>query len=74
MHPDESIHVDGTVTEALPQGLFRVVLSNGHVLLGHLAKTLKAAALEVPTGSVVELELSPCDLSRGRILGVKPRT
>jgi translation initiation factor IF-1 len=49
------------------------VLSNGHVLVGHLAKALKAAALQVPTGSVVELELSPCDLCADASVGVKPK-
>ncbi len=70
MHPDEFIRVDGTVLRPLSEALYRVVLKNGHELVGHLAKTLKAAPPSIGPGSVVQLELSPCDLSRGRILAV----
>lgn len=71
MQSDEFIRVEGTVTEALPHALYRVLLSNGHTLLGHLAKPLKASGTSLASGAVVRLELSPCDLSRGRILSVK---
>jgi translation initiation factor IF-1 len=71
MHPDEFIRVDGTVLRRVSDFLYRVELSNGHQLVGHLAKPLKAAPPIIRAGSVVHLELSPCDLSRGRILGVQ---
>lgn len=71
MHTDEFIRVDGTVLKPLSEALYRVELSNGHQLVGHLAKTLKAAPPVIQAGAVVHLELSPCDLSRGRILGVQ---
>ncbi len=71
MHPDEFIRVDGKVLKPLSDALYRIELSNGHQLVGHLAKTLKAAPPLIQAGSVVHLELSPCDLSRGRILNVE---
>lgn len=74
MHPDEFIRVDGTVLRPLSEALYRVALKNGHELVGHLAKTLKATPPSIRPGSVVQLELSPCDLSRGRILAVHPAT
>jgi translation initiation factor IF-1 len=70
MHPDESIRVDGTVTQVLSNAMSRVALSNGHVLNGHLSKPLRLAGQTLQPGQIVHLELTPCDLSRGRILGL----
>jgi translation initiation factor IF-1 len=69
---DESIHVPGKITRILPDTTLRVELSNGHVVLGHVPKKLRAEAALFAVGDEVQLELSPFDLSRARILGRLP--
>jgi len=71
LHPDELIRVDGTVNEVLSNAMSRVALANGHVLNGHLSKALREAGQKLHPGQTVHLELTPCDLSRGRILAVE---
>jgi translation initiation factor IF-1 len=63
----EAIEVEGTVTEVLPDQNFRVKLQNDHVVLAYAAGRMSKFRIRVLVGDVVTLELSPYDLSRGRI-------
>ena len=63
----ESIEVEGEVTEALPNAMFRVQLDNGHSVVGHVSEELRRQAVRVVPGDRVRLELAARDLTRGRI-------
>ncbi len=63
----EAIEVEGTVVEALPNATFRVELPNGHMVLAHVSGKIRVHYIRVLPGDKVLLELSPYDLSRGRI-------
>lgn len=63
----EAIEVEGSVTEAMPNAVFRVELANGHQVLAHIAGKLRLNYIRVLPGDRVLVELSPYDLSRGRI-------
>jgi translation initiation factor IF-1 len=63
----EGLAVDGVVTEALPNAQFRVQLENGHILLGHISGKMRKNYIRVTEGDRVTVELSPYDLTRGRI-------
>jgi translation initiation factor IF-1 len=65
-NPD-AIAVDGRVVDALPNAMFRVELENGHTVLGHLGGKMRKNYIRVLPGDRVVVELSPYDLSRGRI-------
>ena len=67
MAKKESIEVEGTVTEALPNAVFRVELANGHMVLGHISGKMRMHFIRVLPGDRVLVELSPYDLTRGRI-------
>lgn len=62
------ILMDGVVTEALRGGTFRVELENGHEVLTHLAGKMRRHRIRVLIGDKVQVELSPYDLSRGRLV------
>jgi translation initiation factor IF-1 len=63
------IEVEGTVTEALPNAMFRVVLNDSnHTVLAHLAGRIKLNFVRIVPGDKVRVELSPYDLSKGRIV------
>jgi len=64
----EKVEFDGEVTEALRGRMFRVQLDNGHETLGYLAGRLKRYRIRIMLGDRVRIELSPYDLSRGRIV------
>lgn len=64
---EEKLYVDGTVTEALPNRMFRVELENGQSLMGYLSGKMTKNYIRVTLGDRVRLELSPYDLERGRI-------
>ena len=64
---EEAIQVEGTVVESLPNAMFRVELENGHRLLAHVAGKMRMHYIRILPGDKVKLELSPYDLSRGRI-------
>jgi len=68
MSRNESIEVTGKVTEVLPDSKYRVLLENGHLLLGHLSGRMKQNRISVTNGDSVLVELTPYDLSRGRIV------
>ena len=61
------IKVDGVVTETLPNANFKVKLDNGHELLAHISGKMRMHFIKILPGDVVTLEISPYDLSRGRI-------
>ncbi|HEY8393773.1 MAG TPA: translation initiation factor IF-1 [Thermaerobacter sp.] len=64
---DDVIEVQGTVVEPLPNGMFRVELDNGHKVLAHVSGKIRMHFIRILPGDRVTLELSPYDLSRGRI-------
>ncbi len=67
MSRDETIEVEGTVIEPLPNAMFRVELDNGHKVLAHISGKMRKHFIRILPGDKVTLELSPYDLSRGRI-------
>lgn len=64
---DDAIEMDGTVLEALPNAMFTVELDNGHKLLAHISGKMRMHYIRILPGDKVVVELSPYDLSRGRI-------
>ncbi len=67
MSKKDIIEVEGTVKEALPNAMFKVELENGHEVLAHISGKLRMHYIRILPGDKVTLELSPYDLSRGRI-------
>ena len=67
MVKEAAIEVDGEITETLPNAMFRVKLENGHVVLAHVSGKMRMHYIKILPGDTVKLELSPYDLSRGRI-------
>ena len=67
MPKKEAIEVEGTVVEALPNAMFRVELPNGHEVLAHISGKIRMHYIRVLPGDKVLIELSPYDLSQGRI-------
>lgn len=67
MPKKEAIEVEGTVTEALPNAVFRVELPTGHLVLAHASGKIRMNFIRVLPGDRVLVELSPYDLERGRI-------
>ena len=67
MAKEEGIQVEGTVVEALPNATFRVELENGHRLLAHISGKMRMHFIKILQGDKVTVEMSPYDLSRGRI-------
>ena len=67
MPKEEAIQVEGKVVEALPNARFRVELENGHVVLCHVAGKMRMHFIRILRGDSVTVELSPYDLTRGRI-------
>jgi translation initiation factor IF-1 len=67
MPKKETIEVEGTVVEPLPNAMFRVELANGHKVLAHISGKIRLHYIRILPGDKVIVELSPYDLSRGRI-------
>ena len=67
MAKEDAIEVEGKVLEALPNAMFKVQLENGHVVLAHVSGKMRMNFIGILPGDRVSLELSPYDLSRGRI-------
>jgi translation initiation factor IF-1 len=67
MAKEESIEVEGTVLETLPNAMFRVELTNGHRVLAHLSGKMRMHFIKILPGDRVTVQLSPYDLNRGRI-------
>ncbi|MFQ5560558.1 MAG: translation initiation factor IF-1 [Nitrospinota bacterium] len=68
MAKEEAIEVDGKVLEPLPNANFRVELENGHKVLAHISGKMRMHFIKILAGDKVKVELSPYDLSRGRII------
>lgn len=64
---EELIETEGTVTEALPNAMFKVELESGHKVLAHVSGKMRMHFIRILPGDKVKLELSPYDLTRGRI-------
>ncbi len=67
MAKEESIEVEGTVLETLPNAMFRVELENGHKVLAHVSGKMRMHFIKILPGDKVTIEISPYDLTRGRI-------
>ena len=65
---EENIEVEGAVMEALPNAMFRVELANGHKILAHVSGKIRMNFIKILPGDKVTVELSPYDLTRGRII------
>jgi translation initiation factor IF-1 len=68
MEKEEIIAVEGTVVEPLPNAMFKVELENGHIVLAHISGKMRMHFIRILPGDKVKLELSPYDLTRGRIV------
>ena len=64
---DDVIQVDGVVTKVLPATMYRVKLENGHELLAHISGKMRKHYIRILTGDKVKVELTPYDLTKGRI-------
>ncbi len=67
MAKEQAIEVEGTVIETLPNAMFRVELENGHRILAHISGKMRMHFIKILPGDKVTVELSPYDLTRGRI-------
>ena len=67
MAKQASIEQDGTILEALPNAMFRVELENGHVLTAHISGKMRMFYIKILPGDRVKVEMSPYDLTKGRI-------
>ena len=65
---EDTIVMEGTVVESLPNAMFRVQLDNGHVVLGHVAGKMRRFRIRILPGDRVRVEVSPYDLDRARIV------
>ena len=68
MSKEDVIQMAGEVEESLPNATFRIKLENGHVVLGHISGKMRMHYIRILPGDKVKLELSPYDLTRGRII------
>ena len=67
MAKDDVLELDGKVVETLPNAMFKVELENGHQVLAHISGKLRMNFIKILPGDKVKLEMSPYDLTRGRI-------
>ncbi len=68
MPKEEAIQVEGTVVESLPNAMFRVELENKHIVMAHVSGKMRMNFIRILPGDKVMCELSPYDLTRGRII------
>ena len=68
MPKEEPIEVEGIVKEVLPNAMFRVELENGHIVLAHVSGKIRVHFIRILPGDKVKLQMSPYDLSKGRIV------
>jgi translation initiation factor IF-1 len=68
MSKEETIQMQGEIVETLPNATFRVKLENGHIVLGHLSGKMRMHYIRILPGDKVTVELTPYDLTRGRIV------
>ena len=67
MAKQENIELDGTITQALSNAMFRVKLENGHEIIAHISGKMRKFYIKLLTGDKVKIEMSPYDLTKGRI-------
>ncbi len=67
MSKADVLEIEGTVVEKLPNAMFRVELENGHIVLGHISGKLRMNFIRILPGDKVTMEMSPYDLTKGRI-------
>jgi translation initiation factor IF-1 len=67
MPKEDQIEMEGTVIETLPNTMFRVELENGHVITAHISGKMRKHYIRILTGDKVTVEMTPYDLSKGRI-------
>jgi translation initiation factor IF-1 len=67
MAKEEQIEMEGTVVETLPNTMFRVELDNGHIVTAHISGKMRKHYIRILTGDRVKVEMTPYDLSKGRI-------
>ena len=67
MAKQDAIEVDGTITEALSNAMFRVQLESGHVIIANISGKMRMHYIKILPGDKVRVEMSPYDLSKGRI-------
>ncbi len=67
MAKEDVIEMEGTVTETLPNTLFRVQLENGHIVIAHISGRMRKNYIRILTGDKVMVEMTPYDLTKGRI-------
>lgn len=68
MSKKDAIKVDGRVLETLPNAMFRVELQNGHLIMAHVSGKMRMHFIRILAGDKVTVEMSPYDLSKGRII------
>ena len=68
MSKADVIEIEGVVVEKLPNAMFKVELENGHIVLAHISGKLRMNFIKILPGDTVTLEMSPYDLSKGRII------
>jgi translation initiation factor IF-1 len=64
---EETIQAKGTIVELLPNALFKILLENGHTVLGHISGKIRKNNINILIGDKVDVDISPYDLSRARI-------
>ncbi len=76
MPKEEAIRIEGVVKKALPNAMFSVELTNGHRVLAHVSGKMRMNFIRILPGDLVTLEMSPYDLTKGRIVyrGARPKT
>ncbi len=67
MSKDDQLEMEGTVLETLPNTMFRVKLENGHVITAHISGRMRKNYIRILTGDKVKIEMTPYDLTKGRI-------
>lgn len=68
MAKEDQIEMEGTVVETLPNTMFRVELENGHIVTAHISGKMRKHYIRILTGDKVTVEMTPYDLSKGRII------
>jgi translation initiation factor IF-1 len=68
MSKEDCIEMSGTVTDTLPNTMFRVQLDNGHLITAHISGRMRKNYIRILTGDKVRVEMTPYDLSKGRII------
>ncbi len=68
MAKEDQLEMDGVVTETLPNTMFRVQLDNGHIITAHISGKIRKNYIRILTGDRVKVEMTPYDLTKGRII------